>query len=161
MAFIDPSNPNLADFTTFVYNQGVASTDLPSNSVYLFWSLGYAQNTAMIPPAQLVQSYVGATLSTSPYAMAVYNLGMHRLLYVAQDISPSTYFTSLRKEFSLLSFSAGPIVSSSDQSTSESMLAPEWMKNMPLQALDLLKTPWGRFYLEYAQMYGPNLFGVS
>jgi len=161
MAFVDPSNPNLADFTTFVYNQGVPTADLPSNSEYLVWSLGYAQNTAMLPPAQLAQSYVGATLTASPYVMAVYNLGMHRLLYIAQDTAPSTYFAGLRKEFALLSFRAGPIISSADQATSESMLAIEWMKDMPMQSLDLIKTPWGVFYLQYAQMFGPNLFGVS
>jgi hypothetical protein len=161
MAFVDPSNPNLADFTTFVYSQGVPTADLPSNSEYLVWSLGYAQNTAMLPPAQLVQSYVGTTLTASPYVMAVYNLGMHRLLYIAQDVSPSTYFTGLRKEFALLSFRAGPIISSADQATSETMLSLEWMKDMPMQSLDLIKTPWGVFYLQYAQMFGPNLFGVS
>lgn len=161
MAFADPSTPNAADFLLFVREQGVLVAYLPDNSDYLTWALGYAQNICIPAPASLSQTYVGATLSASPYVLAVYNLGVHRLLMIAQDQDNQTFFTDQRKVFSLMSFTPGPIQSSADQSTSESMVVPDWVKMLPLQSLSLLKTPWGRFYLEYAQMFGPELFGVS
>ena len=43
MAFVTPGVPNLVDFTTFVYGQGVTTAQLPANSVYLT----YAFNKAM------------------------------------------------------------------------------------------------------------------
>lgn len=161
MAFTDPSHPNIADFETYVYSQGITTAELPTGSDYAVWALGYAENIAIEPPPGLPQATVSGTLTASPYVMAVYNLGMHRLLFVAQDQAGQTTFADLRKEFGLLSFQAGPIISASDQSTSESMAKPDWMDSMTLQSLTLLKTPWGRFYLEYAQMYGRTLWGIS
>lgn len=161
MAFADPSTPNSADFLLFVREQGITTAYLPDASEYLTWALGYAQNVCMLPPPALVQSYVGATLSASPYVLAVYNLGFHRLLTIAQDQPGQTFFTEQRKAYSLLSFTAGPIQSSYDETTGESMVVPDWVKMLPIQSLSLLKTPWGRFYLEYAHMFGPELFGVS
>lgn len=159
--FTNPSTPNLADFTTYVYAQGVPSADLPSNSDYLVWSLGYAQDVALQAAPGTGGSYVGTVLTAAPYVIAVYNLGLHHLIKIAQDVSPSTFFATQRANFKLNQFVAGPIIASADQSTSESLLAPDWMKTMTMQSLDLLKTPWGRMYLEYAQMYGPNIVGVS
>lgn len=150
--FTDPTEPNLADFTTFVYDQGVPSVDLPSSSEYLVWALAYGQNIALLPPP-LMPSIV--------YVIAVYNLGMHQLLKVSQDISPSTFFTTQRASYKLLSFSAGPVSSSTDQGTSSNLDVANWMEDIPLSALDYLKTPWGRSYLEYAQQYGPNIVGLS
>ncbi|MHB8914742.1 MAG: hypothetical protein ACYC4K_02895 [Thiobacillus sp.] len=152
MAFIDPTTPNAADFYTFVTNQGVPTADLPSTSEYLTWALAYGQNIALLPPP-LMPAIV--------YVMAVYNLGMHQLIKVAQDIPNYTFFTNARTQFGILSFMAGPIVASGDGQTSETLLSADWMKGMTLSALDLLKTPFGRSYLEYAQAYGPNIVGVS
>jgi hypothetical protein len=159
--FVNPSMPNLTDFTTYVYAQGVSSTDLPSNSDYLVWALGYALNTALAPPPTMGGSYVNGALTASPYVMAVYQLGMHHLVMIAQDVSPSTTFTDLRTKYGFLTFTAGPIVSSEDQGTNETLMEVEWMKSMTLSAMELLKSPWGRMYLQYAQSYGPNIVGVS
>lgn len=152
MSFTDPTQPNLADFTTFVYNQGVPESDLPNNSQYLQWAFTMAMNLALVAPCS-VPSIV--------YVLAVYNLGMHRLLKVAQDIPPSTFFSTQRANFKLMSLVAGVVQSSSDNVTSNSLVVPDFFKNLTMQDLDLLKTPWGQEYLAYAQQFGPDVVGVS
>lgn len=152
MAFVDPTTPNATDFYTFVTNQGVPTGDLPSTSEYLTWALAYGQNIALLPPPNMPSIL---------YVVAVYNLGMHHLLKLAQDLAGYTYFTNARTQFGMLSFTAGPIVASADGATSETLLVAEWMKGLTLSALDLLKTPYGRSYMEYAQAYGPNIVGCS
>ncbi len=150
--FTNPTTPNLTDFTTFVYNQGVLPVNLPSTSEYLVWSLDYAGNIALAPPP---------AMPSIVYVMAIYNLGMHHLLKIAQDVTGSNFFQTQRQAYNLLSFTAGPVISSQDQATQTNLEVSEWMKTMTLSALDYLKTPWGREYLAYAQSYGPNIVGVS
>ncbi|MEK7916636.1 hypothetical protein AAB988_29470 [Burkholderia contaminans] len=152
MSFVDPTQPNLADFTTFVYNQGVPPADLPTNSQYLQWAFTMAMNLALQSPC---------SVPAIVYVLAVYNLGMHRLLKVAQDTPPSTYFATQRAAFKLMAFVGGVVQSSADQATSNSLVVPDFVKNLTMQDLDLLKTPWGREYLAYAQQYGPDVVGVS
>ena len=152
MAFVDPTTPNLADFTTYVQNQGVSVAVLPVNSEYLTWALTYAENVALLPPA-LMPSIV--------YVIAVYQLGMHHLLKIAQDQPGQTFFTTQRTTYKLLTFTPGVVGAASDEGTAETLLVPDFMKGLTLSALDLLKTPWGRDYLDYAQQYGPNIVGVS
>ena len=100
MAFVDPTQPNLADFTTFVYNQGVPQIDLPTDSQYLQWAFTMAMNLALQSPC---------SVPAIVYVLAVYNLGMHRLLKVAQDIPPSTFFATQRTAFKLMAFVGGEI----------------------------------------------------
>lgn len=152
MIFTDPTTPNITDFTAYVYSQGVPQADLPTTSEYLTQSLTYAQSVALIPPLDM-PSFL--------YVLAVYNLGLHFLLKTAQDISPYTFFTTSRTQFNLLSFTAGVVIGSGDQGTSDTLLAPDWLKGMTLSTMDYLKTPWGRDYLAYAQQYGSNIVGVS
>ena len=152
MAFIDPTTPNLPDFTAFVMNQGVPAGDLPAGSEYLQWAFTYAASVALIPPP---------TMPPILYVLAVYNLGMHHLLLIAQDQPTYTFFTDARSNFNMLSFSAGVVSSAADQGTSASLYNPQWMQDLTLQSLGLLKTPWGRAYLEYAQMYGPTIVECS
>lgn len=152
MSFIDPTTPNLADFTTFVLNQGVPSGDLPTGSPYLEWAFTYADDVALVPPA---------SMPSILYVIAVYNLGMHHLLMIGQDQTGYTFFSDSRTSFGLMSFSAGVVSSSADQGTSTTLTVGKWMDDLPLQALGLLKTPWGRAYLEYAQMYGPTIVECS
>jgi hypothetical protein len=152
MSFSDPTQPNLADFTTFVYGQGVPESDLSSDSQYLQWAFTMAMNLALVAPCNVPPIV---------YVLAVYNLGMHRLLKIAQDVPSATFFATQRKALNLMAFTAGVIQSSSDESTSNSMVVPEFFKNLTMQDLDLLKTPWGREYLSYAQQFGPDIVGVS
>jgi hypothetical protein len=152
MAFANPTMPNLADFTAFVYAQGVPTDDLPSDSPYLQWSF----NTS-------VAKVINAPACIAPiiYVLAVYNLGMHTLLKIGQDESGQTFFADQRKTFNLLTFTAGPVQSAADQATSDTLVVPDFLKTLTLADLDLLKTPWGREYLAYAQEFGPNVVGVT
>lgn len=152
MAFVDPSTPNLADFTTYVQNQGVKTTYLPTNSPYLTWAFNAGVNTTLVPPADMP-----AIL----YVLACYNYGMHTLLMIAQDQSGQTFFADQRKAYGLLSFTAGAVITSTDNATSQTLSEPEFLKGFLVGNLSLLKTPWGREYLDYAQQYGPTVVGIS
>lgn len=224
MAFVNPNTPNLADFITFCREQGLTTTDLPDASPYFTWAFTFADDVTNSVPQMPAILYV----------IAVYNLGFHHLLMIAQDTSglaltslawasgqvtatttlplsapvgstltvavsgsvplayngtysavvtgsdtfvyavqndPGTatlvgtygtvFFTTQRKAYNLLAFSAGPISSSSDQGTSESTLNPEFFKYLTFADLNLMLTPWGRNYLAYAQTYGPNIVELS
>jgi hypothetical protein len=150
MPWANPTQPNLTDFTEFVGEQ-FTSVQLPPNSPWL----GYALNYAL------------ARVSTAPcipgpqYTLAVYSLGMHWLIKWAPDQGGQTAFATARTNYKLLDFVAGVISGTSDNGTSSNLAVPESFKNLPLSALDCLKTPWGRSYLEYQQSFGPNVFGVS
>jgi hypothetical protein len=154
MAFTNPTTPNLADFTAFCYAQGVPAADLPSNSDWLAWGFGYASNIALVPPSNMP-----AIL----YVMAVYQLGMHWLIKWAQDIPPYSFFLNARKLYGMANgaFTPGIVNSTSDQGTSTGLAVPQAIQNLTLQGLDLMRTPWGLAYLEYAQAYGPNVVEVS
>ncbi len=152
MSFANPNEPNLPDFTTFVYGQGVPAADLPSTSQYLQWTFTLASGDALVPPGDMP-----AIL----YVLAVYNLGMHQLIKMAKDIDGQTFFTDTRKTLSLNAFSFGVVTSTGDNADSTTLTVPDWLKDATLQTLDLLRTPWGREYVQYAQSYGPNIVGVS
>jgi hypothetical protein len=149
--FADPGYPNLADFTVYVYNQGVPLADMPADSLWLQWAYNYAFDVTMSAPA----------MPSILYVLAVYNMGMHRLLQTAQDLSGQTFFTAARLKYNLLAFTAGPVIASSDQGTAQTLVQPEWMKNMTISANNLVKTEWGQEYLSYSQMYGPTVVGFS
>lgn len=121
-------------------------------SPYLAWAFIGAESITLVPPPGMPPVL---------YVMAVYNYGMHKLLKIAQDQAGQTFFTTQRTNFSLLSFKAGPVGSSADQSTSDTLVTPDFLKGLTMGDLDLLLTPWGREYLDYSQSYGPNIVGVS
>lgn len=151
MAFVTPGLPNLADFSTFVYDQGVTTAQLPTNSPYLT----YAYNKAFA-----VVSYV-PQMDATVYTLAVYYYGMHRLLEIAQDQAGQTFFTQARQTYGLLNLVIGPVVSSGDNGTTQSLAEPDFAKGLQMGDLSLIKTFWGREYLDYAMTYGPNVVGVS
>ena len=151
MSFIDPTTPNLADFITFCQNQGVTTTILPVNSDYFQWAFTYADDVTLY----------AVNISSILYVIAVYNLGMHHLVTISQDQTGQTFFTEQRKAYNLLSFVSGVIEASEDQGTSNNFAVPEGLSNLTLSALDVIKTPWGRAYLSYAQQYGPNVIDVT
>ena len=149
--FADPSVPNLADFTTFVYNQGVTTAQLPSTSPYLQWAFNHGFD----------QTFTVPQMPPILYVIAVYNYGFHHLLQVTQDQPGETYFTNARVTYGLLTFTAGPVISSGDQGTNQTLVEPEYLRTMTISMGNLMKTPWGQSYLDYAQQYGPNLVGFS
>lgn len=71
------------------------------------------------------------------------------------------YFAAARKSFKLAGFAPGIISSTSDAGTSASFDNPDFAKGLTLFDLQLLKTPWGRAYLNIAQKYGPTIWGMS
>lgn len=151
MTFVDPTTPNLADFITFCQAQGVTTTILPADSDYYAWAFDYANDIVTTVPQ----------MPPGLYVMAVYNLGLHHLLTIAQDQPGQTFFADARTQFKLMSFVIGGVQSSSDEATSQTLVAPEFMKNLTYSDIDMQKTPWGRQYLAYAQTWGPTVFGVS
>jgi hypothetical protein len=82
------------------------------------------------------------------------------LINFATDQSGQTFFATARTNYGINSFVAGVIGSSADETTSESLVVPEAMKNLTLQNLQNLKTPYGRQYLYFAQAFGTN-WGLS
>lgn len=74
--------------------------------------------------------------------------------------SAQTYFADLRKQFDMNGFTPGVIASTSDESTSESLLNPDFMKQLTMADLQYIKNPWGRAYMAYAQRIG-TVWGIS
>jgi len=151
MAWTNPTTPNLADFTTFCQNQGIVASYTTSSSDYFQWAFDWAQNDAMTCPQMPAQLYV----------LAVYNLGADRFIRIAQDDGQGTFYQMQRQQFGVLQFKPGVIMAGGDESTSQTLVVPDWYRAIPLGAQEQLKTPWGREYLAYAQMYGPYVVGVS
>jgi hypothetical protein len=170
--------PNFAAFLLFVQNiMGITITVLPTSSPVL----AYAYNAALQQVSPDLANIPGpsATLaqpspSTNPagvwsvYEMAVYNLAGSFLVNFAQDppgalpVSGGTlpYFAQYRKDYGLNGFSAGVVMSSSDQGTSDSLLVPKVFENISLDDLQRLKDPYGRQYLAIMQKYG-TLWGLT
>jgi len=121
-------------------------------SPYLQWAFDIAIGVALVPPSNM---------PPIAYVLAVYNLGMHQLLKIGQDLVGQSFFAQQRALFKMLTFQAGPVAASADQSTSTTLVTADFIKGLTMQGLDLLNTPWGREYLAYAQSYGPNIVGVS
>jgi hypothetical protein len=71
-----------------------------------------------------------------------------------------TYFAAARDDMDLTGFVGGTIQSSADQSTSESLLTPEFLSGLTLQQLQALKDPYGRAWLGAQQDLG-NVWGIS
>lgn len=146
---------------------GVPTDALPDDSVFV----GYAYDVAV--------AYVNTQLECVPgpiYMLAVYNLGGHNLVSWAPDQTgvyfPSPpastggtennlgYFYYLRNAYDLTGFTPGMIESSADETTSQSMAVPEALKELTIGDLMMMKTPWGRQYLQFAQQ-ASTLWGIS
>ena len=124
---------------------------LPNDSPYLQWTLDIALKVVM-PSDPCIQIL---------YVLAVYNYAMAQLVMICPDQAGQTFFSDLRAKYNLLSFIAGPVISSFDQGTGQSLAKPAFIDGLQIGQLALLNTIWGRAYLDYAQSYGPNIVGVS
>ena len=121
-------------------------------------------NAPVIPMALMIAlDIVNQALTGVPdlYTLAVYNLGADNVVRFAPDQIGQTYFADLRKSLGVNSFQPGVTSSTSDEGTSESLLNQAFMTNLTLMDLQNLKTPWGRQYLAFAQMYGPSVWGLT
>src|ERR1035437_3630600 len=70
------------------------------------------------------------------------------------------YFEYWRAQWGINTFTAGVVESTSDEGSSVSLHVPEFMDNLPMSALEYLKTPFGRTYLNHAQRVGGDM-GMS
>lgn len=151
MAFANPTTPNLADFTSYATNQGVVAPYTAPGSDYFEWAFNRAMAQALTAPSMAVIEYI----------LAVYNLGTDRFVRLAMDDGDGTFYSSQRATFNILDFRPGVVMASGDEPTSQTLVVPDYYKELPMWAQELLKTPWGREYIAYAQMYGPYVVGVS
>ena len=152
--------PTQAGFLLFVRNvMGISPLVLPDDSPALGWAFQIAMLFAN-PDLALVATASNATPATSLYIQAVYNLAGDNLINYAPDQDGRTYFQDLRTNFGVSNFVAGVVQSASDNGTSDSFTVPESLKNLTLQNLQNLKTPWGRAYLAISQSSG-TLWGLS
>lgn len=154
--------PTLDGFTTWVRDvMGADTTVLPDDSIYL----QYAYYVAIeIVNLQLQKA------SALIYRLAVYNLGGSNLINWAQDPlgspivpgsePPLQYWAFLRKQYGTANFVAGTISAAYDQGTGESIATVEGLTNLTIGQLQLLRDPFGRTYLGYAQAAG-SLWGLS
>lgn len=94
------------------------------------------------------------------YTLAVYNLAADRLINFGMDPQGQTVFADARKSYNVFNSQLGIVVSASDNGTSSAWEVPDFIKNMTLQNLQMLKTPWGRTYLGFAEAVGTN-WGLS
>lgn len=71
------------------------------------------------------------------------------------------FFSTLRASWNLNTSLTGVVEASSDQATSTTLAVPEQLRALTLGDIQKLKTPFGRAYLEIAQAYGQELFGIT
>lgn len=147
-----PSADQLASFQAFIAStMGISSTYLSPSDPIITTSLSVA--------LEFVNQAIN-TVSTTLYSLALNNLAGDFLLNWAQDLPGQTFFTSARQNFGINSFSAGVISSESDESTSSSQTVSDFYKDLTLQDVQNLKTPYGRQYLAIAQQFGA-LWGLT
>ena len=155
MAFTDLTTPNITDFWTFLDTSvQIPTSALPANSVWPQYALNQILDLILQPPG-------GSGLLL---CLAAYNGATHILLSITPDQSGQTYFADARGNgpsgFNLVNPSTGIVQASSDQSTSQSLATPDWAKMMTVGDLDFYKTPWGRYFLNWQQSYGPTIWGL-
>ena len=123
-------------------------------------------------PAQVLNNSLDRTInnvggspkipgSLNSYVEAVYNLAFHLLLVFTPDQPGQSFFTSARTQFSLPNFRGGIVMAAGDQGSSQTMIVPAFFQTITLEALEATRTPWGRMWVEYEQMYGPAVWGFS
>ena len=150
MAFSSP--PNQADYTTFIRDvMGITTAQLPDNSPMIPITLSVAME---------IVSLDLAAISSIIYPLAVYNLAGDRLINYTQDQSGQNFFATTRASFNIAGFVAGVVSATSDETTSETILTPDFMKNLTMSDLQYLKTPYGRQYMAFAQDLG-TMWGIS
>jgi hypothetical protein len=146
-------DPTLAGFLEFVRTvMGISSSVLPDNSPYLAISFNVSKEIVN-PTIQQASPLL--------YQSAVYNLAGDSLLNFAQDQAGKTFFADARAKFTLLDFTPGVVQSTGDEGTNTSLIVQKAAEEFTLANLQQLKTPYGRAYLQIAQSYGPNIWGVS
>jgi hypothetical protein len=180
---VSAPDPTLAGFTNWVtLVMGVPESVLPVDSPYLQLAYDEALNLTytglqQVPNLAARPVYPAHPIAPTPparvgapsiYAIAVYNLGGHILVTIAMDDPEAqppppnapTFWADLRNSLNMNVLSYGFVSSASDQGTSASQQIPNQIADMTLMGLDLLKTPWGRRYMQIVGQWG-TLWGIS
>lgn len=144
------SGPTLTGYTAFLRDVvGIDTTVLPSGSPVIEFSynlgINYTQPLLAIIP-QLPEEFL--------YTTAVYNFATHMLMVWAKDQPNQEFFKKIQKQYNLHSLVAGAVESAQDETTSSKLKVPKFFDGLTFSQLDLMKTPWGRMYLEIAQSVG-------
>lgn len=157
---------SLANYLAFLRTSvRVPVPALPDNSPWIQWTYNYALQIVNV----VLKTVPGPPSPPSPpaspnawtlYDLAVYNLATDTLINWCPDQAGQTYFVNARTGFEINTFVAGVVQSTGDESTNESLLVPDFFKGLTMSDLQLLKTPYGRFYLSIAQKTGP-IWGLS
>jgi hypothetical protein len=152
-AFATPSKPNVDDYLLFLREGvGIGPAYLPDDSLWVQTTLDMAIGT--------VNDWINVA-DPRMYTIAVYNFGADRLLNFGLDEPGQCFFKDTRAALGLNSFSSGLISASADQGTSQSFEVIEAAKRMTITDLQMLRTPYGRVYLDIAQSYGSNIWGLT
>ena len=139
---------SIAGYIDFLRNTvQISSDDLPDTSADIPTSYNAARDYV---PCQIIK------YAPTIYDLTVYNLGMSFMV----NWSNLPYFVKLRSDLKLNNFTAGVVTAASDESTSTTLLTPDFFKNMGLMELQMLKDPWGRQALAFMQQLG-DLWGLT
>jgi hypothetical protein len=153
VTWTNPNQPNITDYTDFLYGVvGIPTENLPNTAPIIQITL-----TISLEIVNVVLSVGSCQL----YTLAVYNLAADRLITYAPDVPAQTYFQDLRNKLNISSFTPGVPSEVADQGTSVGLLNPDFLKAMTIGDLQTLKTFYGRQYMAFAQDYGPAIWGVT
>lgn len=164
-------SPTFAGFLGFVRNvMAVPTSAITDDSVYLHYA--YEVSQMIVNEQLMVVTSPSPTAGNYPtyYAIAVYNLGGDNLINYAQDLPdsplygnkpPLPYFADQRRNYKIGAFVGGVVASTSDNGTSVSLDVVTALKDLTIDQLENLNTPWGRRYLGLAQAAGPSIWGLS
>ena len=117
------------------------------------WGLAYDASVMLV---NLQLSYVDGPI----FMLATYNLAASNLLNWTQDTAPSTFFADARSKLGINNFVPGLPNSVSDNGTSVGLTVQKFLEGLSLSDLQLMKDPYGRAYLGFAQKAG-TLWGLS
>lgn len=152
--------PTVAGFQAFLVTYvGITTAILPSNSLVVTSAFTIAMDIVNLQ-LQLA--------SPDIYTLAVYNLATSNIINYAQDQlnapvykNDQPFFAYLRHTWGIYNPTSGVVQSASDVSTSDSVVVPDFAKDLTFADLQLRKDPFGRQYLALAQKYGPAPWGIS
>ena len=146
--------PNMTDYLAFIRAQGIPVQALPDDSPIIQVTFDLAMDWVY----RRIQC-----ASRVWYARAVYLFALDRRINFASDpieCGTDGYFATLRSKLGINTASTGIIQASSDNSTSQSWMIPDALKNLSLADLQNLKTPYGREYLAIASQFSP-IWGLT
>lgn len=161
--FIPPFTTVTSQISGSAGGIGIYTMSATSTGAAIGEAVGSYDNTVVMT-FLIARDTVNAVLNCgSPmiYTLAVYNLAADRLINFALDIPDQTFFTDLRCKLRIEDRTPGVTSSTSDQGTAASFLNPLFMETLTMQDLQTLKTPYGRQYMAFAQMYGRNIWGLT